>query len=417
MTLTSKLHELQEEQLGLVFDERDKLQEQPGLHVLIAGVSAYRHLPGGTGKQAPESFEMRQLNSTALTAYKIFCWLKKWRKNLPVPLATVRLLVSPSLKEACIQPKLKDLTPCTYHNFLTALKYWREDASANPLNRTLFYFAGHGIKTTTCETTVLLTEDFGDGMGSLLSKAVDFQNLYRGMAVSKARKNMASTQLYFVDACRNLPWKLKSYQPMEASKVFDIYLDEGFPDKRCAPIFYATVSGGYAEGIKGKQTLFSKALLKLLKGYGGQVAKEFDNEVQWHISVHSLLTQLQPYIDELKQVYPEVEQRFEVDKLSGEDTTIIFLDGVPKTDLILEFKPSSALEHTQLQIKNGHKTIHKLKAPIRTHPCRLPIPYTSKSKCKIIAKVEPPHPDFLGKSQELVRLKRPFHLLLLKMTP
>lgn len=44
--------------MTLIFDKRNELQGQPGLHALIAGVSSYPHLLGGTGIPAPESLAL-----------------------------------------------------------------------------------------------------------------------------------------------------------------------------------------------------------------------------------------------------------------------------------------------------------------------------------------------------------------------
>src|SRR5437588_42841 len=44
--------------MTLIFDRRNELQGGPGLHALIAGVSSYPHLPGGTGTPAPARFSI-----------------------------------------------------------------------------------------------------------------------------------------------------------------------------------------------------------------------------------------------------------------------------------------------------------------------------------------------------------------------
>src|SRR2546422_10325560 len=100
--------------MTLIFDNRANLQGKPGLHALIAGVSAYPHLPAGTGTPAPDSFGMQQLSSTALSAYKMYRWLEGWQNRLRIPLATCRLLLSPSQDEATVEPRLSGLAEaCT----------------------------------------------------------------------------------------------------------------------------------------------------------------------------------------------------------------------------------------------------------------------------------------------------------------
>lgn len=105
--------------MTLIFDERANLQGQPGLHTLIVGISAYRYLPKENEPVTSKSFGMRQLSSAALTAYKIYLWLMERQKYFPVPLATCRLLLSPSSSETAIEPNLSGLiSPCTLTRFL-----------------------------------------------------------------------------------------------------------------------------------------------------------------------------------------------------------------------------------------------------------------------------------------------------------
>src|SRR4051794_1449431 len=95
--------------MTLLFDQRDQLQGRPGLHALIAGASFYRHLPGGGGAPAEKTYGLKQLSSTALTAYRVYQWILQRKDQLPVPLATVRLLLSPSQAELDAEPGMKGL--------------------------------------------------------------------------------------------------------------------------------------------------------------------------------------------------------------------------------------------------------------------------------------------------------------------
>lgn len=411
--------------MTLIFDERQKLQGQCGLHALIIGVSAYPYLQEGTEEKVPKDFELGgQLKSEALTAYKMYRWLLERRKNFPVPLATIRLLVSPSPEEVNVQPDLEDLAyPGTYDNFCQAVSDWREDASTNAANMTLFYFAGHGIKTDTANSSILLMQDVGKYKGKLLRNAVPFHNIYAGMAVCKTQKNIARTQLYFVDACRHLPRKLKDYESMKPSDVFDIPLSYEL-DNRRASIFYATVSGAKAAAIQKQQTVFSDALLKCLndKYLGESAGEDGQGKAKWHLTTFSLHKALKDCFKELnqnyKQKYPQqwTEQDFEHGG-KIDDVPIVCLDDPPLTDIIVTLEPSSALDHAKIEVKNRRKIIHKLDAPIKSNPCRLPVPLPCEHTYKIIAKVDPPHSDFKDKSEVLTRLYRPSHRVLLKMTP
>src|SRR2546430_1852103 len=244
----------------VIFDERNNLGSRPGLHALIVGVSAYLHLPGGTGTPAPESFGMAQLPSSASSAYKVYRWLVERQKYLPVPLATCRLLLSPSPIEAEVEPLLGDqLAPCTLDQFLVAAKQWRDDASTHRDNVTFFYFAGYNLQKSENEE-VLLLENFGDGIGGILRNTVSVNNLFNGMMRHHLRPQMARTQLYFIDVCRALPAQNKQqFERMNPTDVFDVEVTE--LDNRAASIFYAAIPSDQVDPSQSGLTLFSKPLL------------------------------------------------------------------------------------------------------------------------------------------------------------
>src|SRR5947209_6900149 len=130
--------------MGLAFDARTDLGNAAGVHALIVGVSAYRHLPGGSGAPAPDSFEMEQLSAPARSAFRLYEWLVEHQEHLRVPLATVRLLLSPSANEREGESGLVDgASACTLSDLRREARAWRGDASGNAGSVALFYFAGH----------------------------------------------------------------------------------------------------------------------------------------------------------------------------------------------------------------------------------------------------------------------------------
>ena len=136
-----------------------------GLQAFIIGVSSYPHLPGASAARTKFDFGMQQLASPAL-----------------------ELL-----------------------NFLTAAAEWQSDAAADTRNICLFYFSGHGVQRKSSDS-VLLLEDFGDHRGGMLRNAVDLDTIFHGMAHSSEQPKIAKTQLYFVDACRVEPKKIRAVE-------------------------------------------------------------------------------------------------------------------------------------------------------------------------------------------------------------
>lgn len=376
--------------MSLVIDKRADLQGQPGFHALIAGVSWYHHLPGGGGIAAPDSFGMQQLSAPALSAYMVYRWLLDHQHNLPVPLATCRLLLSPSPQELSGEPSLNGLgVPCTLENFRKAAADWRVDAGTHKDSMTCFYFGGHGVQRTTPNDSILLMEDFGDGVGGILDKAVDTHNIFYGMANSVKRPEMAETQLYFVDACRFLPPKFQHFVFMPTSNVFDP--EVGRRDSRRAPIFYAAVPGSKAYAIKGQQTLFSKALLQCLSGTAGLPGDEDDQGlVQWYISIHSLIRSLRDYLAEYNHIY-KADQEFTVGGFAS-DARICSLDRPPEVEVELAIDPVAALHCTKVEIRDYYDNLlRELQPPVDPHPYRYTLP---AGTYRIRAIIDPPNPIY-----------------------
>lgn len=376
--------------MTLVFDNRDNLQGQPELHVLIAGVSAYQNLPKQNEPLTPESFGMRQLSSAALTAYKVYHWLLDHQQNFPVPLATCRLLLSPSSDEVAREPSLNGLADsCNLNNFLVAANDWREDAGLHQENMTFFYFVGHGVQRTK-DDSVLLLEDFDGRIGGLLRNAVDTNNIFKGMAKSSRYPNMGQTQLYFIDACRDFLSAFKNFEPESTTPVFRVQLSG--EDKRKAPIFYAAAPGTKAIGIRGEQTLFSRALLDCLNGDAGEL-EEINGQEKWHVSVHSLNAALETKIDDWNKTLG-AQQDFILGGLVA-NTPIHFLDRPPSVEIILEVDPPDALNYTRIKALDDQGVAIPVPLPVPLDPH----PYRCKwtAGCYAIsAEIDPPNPRFIN---------------------
>ena len=74
---------------------------------------------------------------------------------------------------------------------------------------------------------MLLLEEFGNGIGCSLVNGVDVRNLFYGMAPSTTRPNIANTQLYFIDACRNMPEIFTNFETLQPTQIFPVELSPG----------------------------------------------------------------------------------------------------------------------------------------------------------------------------------------------
>lgn len=397
----------------MIFDERPNLAGKPGLHALVTGVSLYRHLRGGGDKPAENPFDFGQLSSTALTAYRIYEWLIAHKDHFPVPLATVRLLLSPSPKEKKVEPALERLgvEGCTRAAFADAVHEWRRDARTNDEDMTFFYFAGHGLQRKKSDAVMLL-EDFAQPSEGELSKTIALDNLFYGMAPPEdVTIKMARRQFYFVDACRQMPERFKQYKTFA---VPDLWGEElSGKDDRKAPIFFAAIPGTEALARKGEQSIFSKALLDCLNGKGSEPRDEDANgTVRWQVSVYSLSEALTNSMSELRATF-KMNQEFSSEG-HGENTALLFLEQPPEVPIALTVSPTDAIPFVAIEIKD------RSDAQVREIPSMTPHPYEDKLPAGVYsfrAKVNTAGQSQYADYNDLRPVRPPSHSWIARMKP
>jgi hypothetical protein len=383
--------------MSLVLDERLQLQGQPGLHVLIAGVSRYIHFPGGGGSPTTNSFGMQQLFSTALTAYKIYQWLLSHKNQLPLPLATIRLLLSPSQDELDAEPAMVGLAdPATRRNFAAEAHGWHDDAGSSDDNMSFFYFAGHGVQRKK-DDAVMLLEDFGDPLDGPLSNAVEIENFFGGMAPpADPTKKIAQKQLYFIDACRIAPQQFKALQWLNVPDIWAVELSGR--DDRSAPIFFAAIPGTKAYALKGQQTIFSEALIRCLDGLGSEPMEEdAQGQVKWRVNAYALSKALTAQIDELNKKY-QLDQNYTPGGLF-KDITINHLNNPPAVNVSVEIDPNTAVPYIALEVRDYMNNIVWSVPP---HPYVKDLPAGHYIfKAKVANPPPPPLPSFVDFTRPL----------------
>jgi hypothetical protein len=318
--------------------DRGQTVPGPGLHALIVGVSDYTHLPSGPADPAV-GFGMAKLASPALSAFRIYRWLTAPPRgtSLAAPLKTCRLLLAPSPEELAAEPALAGLTldRPTWKAFQKAAVAWRTDASSEPKDVTLFYFAGHGLRTTP-EESILTLEDFGEPGLPETHHCAKVGNLRQGMAPTETRPGIARTQFYFIDACRNLPEQVLKFAPMSVPDVFKVELN--VHDTRATPTFFATADGGLAISRRGRETVFCEALLDALSR--GAEASEDDpasGAARWPVTSITLKRGVDRYL--LRKhggAAPEVDPRGMM-----REPALLHLAQPPEVDIDLEVTPAA----------------------------------------------------------------------------
>lgn len=396
----------------LVFDERDKLGDAPGIHALIVGVSEYPHLQD---EDSPaRGLELKSLTSAAASAFKVYEWLLRNQTSLPLPLATCRLLLSPSEGELAANPGMGHVNwqRATRDALDAAAGDWRKDARKHRDGMTFFYVAGHGFQRNR-DDTVLLMEDFGQPGAVLLKNAVEFQNIYSGMALARPDDSIARRQLYCIDACRVRPSLFSRFEQLRMLDVFDIPILD-VPDDRNAPIIHATVPGDVSYGKPQEQSLFSQALLAYLDGLAGAPYDDASGKTRWHVSVLSLEHAFRHFQQLVQQ--PEAGQvAMFGGQRNGEEFVLHRLDESPMVNLRLSIDPEEALTCTLVEIVDGQNTpVQSVSGLEEPHPF---IKQLRAGIYRISASIKPPDVRFKPYPGEPKMLLPPWYTLTMKVLP
>jgi hypothetical protein len=320
----------------------------PGLHAILIGVSEYGHLPPHDQPAEPQTFEMKKLRSPALSAYRLHEWLLQADAagRLAKPLKTLRLLTAASAVELATEPQLarKGETAATRQAIRDALWEWRHDAGGDQAEMTLFYFAGHGIRRS-LEESILLAADFCDPADVKLARAFHLANVRNGMAPSATFPDIARTQFYFVDACRNKPELIDKLDDTAVPKIFDVDLNS--LDNRQAPILFATVPGDFANARAGRETAFCEALRHGLE-HGSEQPERLPGSGSrvWPVKAQSLKDAIDRF--RLRHRYPK---DVELTGLVG-DPTLCHRPDPPSVDIDIELLPGTFLMAAMAQLED-----------------------------------------------------------------
>ena len=399
--------------------------EEPGLHAFLVAVSNYPNLQHGENEVA-ETYGLGQLTSPARTVRDLATLLIAQGTKLNPPLKTLRVLASPSgLELKCESEEMKDgvasLSLCdaqgaTLANVQAAAQRWREDASYNRDDATLFYFAGHGIQLSRGDS-ILLLEDFLGG-GPLLSRAVNFGNIYNGMAHPSIR-NVAQTQIYVVDACRASIEAFKKYDGLEAAPVFDIEL--GGADDRIAPIFMAAGAGNAAYGTDGGRSYFGDDFIKCLSGGAAECLYE-RGEAVWALTIGELVRVLSDLVEAHNKDFSRKRRTFQFDKFTASlRTKLRTYDGAPQVDCKFLVEPEGTIAGTIVDVKDkSGKSVMSFPTsrPLAPHPYpfRIEAGRYLAIATQILDECARGMPQHVRELREFIEIKPPNYQFVFQMT-
>jgi Caspase domain len=302
----------------------------PGTHALIIGVSDYPFADGPDASALGQSFELESLTTAARSASEVAAWLLNEYCNTDVPLASLRVLLSPAAGESIhpdIAAHLNGPAPATRAAVEAELRQFRADCRRNPLNAAFVYIAGHGIQLNKRGAVVLL-HDFGDPEHvTELQGAIDVVGCHDGME----ENGIAQTQIWFCDACRQEPAIARRFERLEGA----LTLSEGLGQVQASPLFLASSSRQNAFAEIDGISIFSQALLWALRGGG---ATGPDNHCGiWHVGTTQLIQVLPKKVKSIVADHDE-EQSVDVTGRVLEMVAQRFTDP-PPVDILVNLRP------------------------------------------------------------------------------
>lgn len=271
----------------------------PRTHALVIGVGSYPHLLGGSSSRTCSRARIGQLSSPPVSARAIASWLIDSFRNDDRPLGTVRLLLSDKGGDEYSDPRSGEtlqVPDASIVEVRRAVDEWIADGDQNPDNLMLFFFAGHGIAAG--EVLSLLLSDFCANENRPFEGAIDFLGFHNGMKRCKAL-----WQCFFIDACRigskDLLTDTGDYagDPLVHAGLRDFSL-------RRAPVYYSTIVGKEAFGLRGDISFFTDALLRSMEG-----AASDDPEGEWWVDTAQLHRALEFYLQYAITIGHSLDQR------------------------------------------------------------------------------------------------------------
>jgi hypothetical protein len=213
---------------------------------------------------------------SALTAFRVFEWLRNDYLHRNCPLARCWLLLSPTEGELATAPMRDQYGPATFNGIKTAIQEWtqtmKDQGDAADESRGVFFFSGHGAEIQS-EHQVLLPSDYLAPPNPSLNDAISTNNLFRGLL-----RGRVPLHLLFIDACRNDHDRLMG-EDLEGAKI----LNTGGKrtNKVTVNMVRATASGFKAwqpDMPSAGESVFGQALLE---GFKNRTLKECEATDCW----------------------------------------------------------------------------------------------------------------------------------------
>lgn len=239
---------------------------EPGIHVLLIGVSNYFHLPGGkttkTRKRTPlpEGGGFEVLDAPDYSCRDLGDWFIGGSLAHPtLAIKSVELLASKvKFGEGASRVAVEEPT---FEKVQAAVNRWFNLGNLSPDNLLIFYFCGHGLQDGVT-THSLLCADFGELQNNPFAHAIHYEGLESGMRTCAAKQ-----QVFLLDICRRAVPEISRSYLGPGSAVIGRRPSQDSTDVAQSVIWAA--SGGTAAWARnGSASAFAEAFIKSFDGGG-----------------------------------------------------------------------------------------------------------------------------------------------------
>lgn len=328
---------------------------QPGTHALVIGVSAYDFLlDGASCSDQGRKFRIGQLSTAARSASEFAAWLMDGYNRPSRPLSSLRVLLSPSPNETIaptIQALLKGNYQATRKNVDVMFTHFRDAARSHDENIAIVYVVGHGVQFSK-NGAVLLLNDFADPMHryETYTGAVDMRWMHDAM---NQESEIAQTQFWFVDVCRDLPEELEKYDVLAGVKGGNVTRTGS---AKSSPLFLSASSGQGAFAKNNGLTLFCDVLMKGLKE-GHAARSEGERNSPWRVSVNSLLE----YLPDAVRTLADTGGKTQEVECTGKITNAVLHECLspPDVDLTISIRTDHDSSNYTANLKHRGSIVYK----------------------------------------------------------
>jgi hypothetical protein len=354
--------------------------DEPRLHALVIGVGDYHHLGLNVAAPARLLNGLAPLTITTPAARRITRWLETDYRNPDVPLGSVELLLSPSEQMDRSDGGSADVADATMANVEQAFKRWYTRCDSDEGNIAFFYFAGHGIATLGSQ--FLLPSDFGNP-----TEPNDWENCIDAIGLQTGmRKNKADTQLFFLDACRDVDISALTQRNPQGKHLVSSSLNDNV---KVSAAFRAASDGRKAYGKDGEETYFCKALMLCLDGVAAHRSGP-----DWKIDTARLASDLVSVID----IIAKTENQPLTSQCDALSPAPFHTPAQPKVLVKVSCEPADRNKEATIVLKQDNAEILSAAGERRPWMTSKAIPgdahleatFTNFPSCEIDAQLDPP---------------------------